>query len=148
LLNEELVVLFRYNDQVKEDESEHGKDDEFIQGFGGKESRKTPLGISSRRREDSVTIDFIEIESGGRSRYSGELWAGRPGFDSWHCKNFLSSTASTPTVGPAQPAIQWIPGALSPGVKRQGREADHSPPSSAEVKKDGAIPPPPYVFMA
>jgi hypothetical protein len=27
------------------------------------------------------------------------------------------------------------------GVKRQGREADHSPPSYVEVKKDGAIPP-------
>jgi hypothetical protein len=26
-------------------------------------------------------------------------------------------------------------GVLSPGVKRQGREADHSPPASAEVKK-------------
>jgi hypothetical protein len=26
-------------------------------------------------------------------------------------------------------------GALPPGVKRQGREADHSPPASAEVKK-------------
>jgi hypothetical protein len=29
----------------------------------------------------------------------------------------------------------WVPGALSLGVKRpRGREADHSPPSSAEVK--------------
>jgi hypothetical protein len=27
-----------------------------------------------------------------------------------------------------------VPGALSLGVKRPGREADHSPPSSAEVK--------------
>jgi hypothetical protein len=26
-------------------------------------------------------------------------------------------------------------GALSPGLKRPGREADHSPPASAEVKK-------------
>jgi hypothetical protein len=26
-------------------------------------------------------------------------------------------------------------GVSSPGVKRQGREADHSPPTSAEVKK-------------
>jgi hypothetical protein len=26
-------------------------------------------------------------------------------------------------------------GALSLGIKRQGREADHSPPASAEVKK-------------
>jgi hypothetical protein len=31
-------------------------------------------------------------------------------------------------------------GALSPGVKRPGREADHSPPSNAEVKNGGAIP--------
>jgi hypothetical protein len=28
----------------------------------------------------------------------------------------------------------WIPGLLSLGVKRPEREADHSPPSSAEVK--------------
>jgi hypothetical protein len=27
------------------------------------------------------------------------------------------------------------------GVKPQGREADYSPPSSAEIKNDGAIPP-------
>jgi hypothetical protein len=40
-------------------------------------------------------------------------------------------------------------GALSPGVKWTGREADHSHPSSAEVKKTWiytAIPP--YAFMA
>jgi hypothetical protein len=34
-----------------------------------------------------------------------------------------------------KPPIQWVPGALSLGVKRPGREADHSPPSSAEVKE-------------
>jgi hypothetical protein len=27
--------------------------------------------------------------------------------------------------GSTQPSIQWAPGALSPGVKWQGREADH-----------------------
>jgi hypothetical protein len=31
--------------------------------------------------------------------------------------------------------IQWVP-----GVKRQGREVNHSPPSSAQVKNGGAIP--------
>jgi hypothetical protein len=31
--------------------------------------------------------------------------------------------------------IQWLPAALSLGVKWLGREADHSPPSSAEVKE-------------
>jgi hypothetical protein len=41
----------------------------------------------------------------------------------------------------AHPAL---PGAPSPGVKWQGREADHSPPPSAEVKNGGAIPPLPH----
>jgi hypothetical protein len=39
--------------------------------------------------------------------------------------------------------------ALSPGVKWPGREADHSPPTSAEVKKKCIYTStPPYVFMA
>jgi hypothetical protein len=37
-------------------------------------------------------------------------------------------------LGPTQPPIQWVPGALSLGIKRAGCEADHSSPSSAEVK--------------
>jgi len=32
-------------------------------------------------------------------------------------------------------AQEWVPGALSVGVKRPGREADRSPPSSGEVKE-------------
>jgi hypothetical protein len=51
--------------------------------------------------------------------------------------------------GATQPSIKWVPGALSPGVKRAGREADHSPPTSAEVKKTWIYTSgPPYVFMA
>jgi hypothetical protein len=42
-----------------------------------------------------------------------------------------------------------VPGALSPGVKRPGREADHSPLSYAEVKKMWIyISIPPNAFMA
>jgi hypothetical protein len=44
-------------------------------------------------------------------------------------------------LGPTQPPIQWVPGALSLGVKRPGREADHSPPSSAEVRECVELPP-------
>jgi hypothetical protein len=47
----------------------------------------------------------------------------------------LFTTASRTALGPTQPPIPWVPGALSLGVMRQGREADHSPPSSAEVKE-------------
>jgi hypothetical protein len=40
-------------------------------------------------------------------------------------------------------------GGFSLGVKRQGREADHSPPTSAEVKKMyNYTSTPPYAFMA
>jgi hypothetical protein len=38
-------------------------------------------------------------------------------------------------------STQLVPGTLSTGVKQQGREADHSDPSSAEVKNGGAISP-------
>jgi hypothetical protein len=63
--------------------------------------------------------------------------------------NFLFSTSSRPTLGPTRLSIQWAPGALSPGVKRPGCEAGHSPPSSAEVKKMWIYTStPPYVFMA
>jgi len=34
-----------------------------------------------------------------------------------------------------KPPIQWVPGFLSLRVKRSGCEADHTPPSSAEVKE-------------
>jgi hypothetical protein len=41
-------------------------------------------------------------------------------------KNFYFSMLSRPALGSTQPPLQWVPGALSPGVKRPGREADHS----------------------
>jgi hypothetical protein len=48
---------------------------------------------------------------------------------------FLFTTAFRTALGPTQPPIQWVTGALYLGVKRPGREADHSHPSSAEVKE-------------
>jgi hypothetical protein len=47
---------------------------------------------------------------------------------------FLFTTAFRTALGPIQPVIQWVPGALTLRVKRSGRETDHSPSSSAEVK--------------
>jgi hypothetical protein len=42
--------------------------------------------------------------------------------------------------GPTQLLLQWVPGSLFPGMLRKGREADHSPTPSAEVKDGAAIP--------
>jgi hypothetical protein len=47
---------------------------------------------------------------------------------------FLFTTASRTALGPTQLPIQWVPGVLCREVKRPGSEADHSSPSSAEVK--------------
>jgi hypothetical protein len=48
---------------------------------------------------------------------------------------FLFTSASGTVLGPTQPPIQLVPGSLSLGVKRSGREASHSSSSSAEVKE-------------
>jgi hypothetical protein len=48
---------------------------------------------------------------------------------------FLFTTMSRTALGHTQPPIQWVPGALSLEVKRPGREADHSPLSSAKVNE-------------
>jgi hypothetical protein len=53
----------------------------------------------------------------------------------WVKFTFALTTASRPALGPTQPPTQWTPGTLCLGVKRRGRKADHSPPSSAEVRK-------------
>jgi hypothetical protein len=45
------------------------------------------------------------------------------------------SRDSSVGMGPTQPPIEWVLGDLSLGVKRSGREADHSLSSSAEVKE-------------
>jgi hypothetical protein len=62
---------------------------------------------------------------------------------------FLFTTMSRMALGPTQSPIQCVLGALSVGVKRPGREADHSPPSSAKVKECVELYlHPQYAFMA
>jgi hypothetical protein len=76
------------------------------------------------------------------------LQAGRPVVDFRRGQDILLfSTAFTPPLVPTQPPFQWAPGSLSPGVKRPGREADHSSPSSTELKNGGAVPPLPYMIL-
>jgi hypothetical protein len=73
---------------------------------------------------------------------SVQRWAmgwpiGVQGFDSRRELGiFLFTSASRTALGPIQPPIQCVPGVLSLRVKRPVREADHSPPSSVEVKNE------------
>jgi hypothetical protein len=88
---------------------------------------------------------FVALWTGGfphrqigreRGPFNGPLYIlDERGFDSRQGLGiFLFTTASKTALGPTQPPIQLVLGALSLGVKRLGREANHSPPSSAEVK--------------
>jgi hypothetical protein len=56
---------------------------------------------------------------------------------------------SRPVVGLTQPPIQWVTEALSLEEKWPGRESNHSPSSSADVKNPWSYTSTPqYTFMA
>jgi hypothetical protein len=44
--------------------------------------------------------------------------------------------------------IQWVPGVLTPGIKRPRHDAERSPPFSAEVNARSYTFIPQYIFMA
>jgi hypothetical protein len=95
--------------------------------------------LKSRHRvEDNKSVSHCDVKL---SPYSDGLGAGRPGFGYRQGKTiFLYSTASKSALGTTQPPIQCVPRVLSLRIKRQQREADHTPPSNTEVKNGGAIP--------
>jgi hypothetical protein len=66
---------------------------------------------------------------------ANSLWA-ELGFDSQQDQEeiFLFSIMFRPAMRSTQPPIQWVPEAVSLGVQQRECEADHLPPSSAEVK--------------
>jgi hypothetical protein len=68
-----------------------------------------------------------------------------PSFISFHFFIYLPFPSSNPfMVFHTWPLIERVPRALSLGIKGSWREADHSPPSTVEVRDDGAIPPVPH----
>jgi hypothetical protein len=54
---------------------------------------------------------------------------------------FLFSIAPSQALEPISSLLPNGYLGLSPGVKRQGREADYLTPPSADVMNDGAVPP-------
>jgi hypothetical protein len=80
--------------------------------------------------------------------YSVGLKTGCSGFDSRQWLGiFLFTTASRTALWPTELPIQWVPGALSLGIKRPKHEADHSSPSSAEVRNAGSYTSTPAIYL-
>jgi hypothetical protein len=77
---------------------------------------------------------LINMELGQLSWYSERLQAECLGSNPSRGKIFFS-TVPRPALGLTQPPTQWVLEALSMGVKWPEHEADHSPSTSAEVKK-------------
>jgi hypothetical protein len=119
-----------------------------------------PFPGSRKRERESVLQRFSNVLSimTSNERAGRRNWPSRDLTRAWRRrsrssspgggKNFHFSMSSRPALGSTQPPIQWVPGAPSLGVKRQGREAGHSPPTSAEVNKIWIYTStPPYAFM-
>jgi hypothetical protein len=120
------------------------------------------LPPTSTRCTDKLLYETVHVpnihlysthdEGQNSSRYIDWLWAGQPrgwSLSPSRANNFLFSILSRPALGPIHPPIQWVLGAVSPGVKQPRHEADHSPKASAEVKKMWVYRSNPlYAFMA
>jgi hypothetical protein len=84
------------------------------------------------------------IEFVGSSRWVTQC-DGCYGLDDWGSipskgRDSFLATAAIPAVGSTQPPIQLVPWGLSLRINRAGRDADHSLPSSAELKNEWSMP--------
>jgi hypothetical protein len=106
-------------------EMQEGNKGEDSRKYGRKEVKKTKNNlpnhpIKSRDASVGIALGYGLDDRGFESRQGLGI--------------FLFATASRPALGPTQLPIHWVPRALSLGVMRPVRKADHPPPSSAEVK--------------
>jgi len=92
-------------------------------------------------REGAPGTHWIGGWMGSRAGLDAMVTRKIPGtFHSWNVPEKAENirlnfrTVSGPALESTQPPVLWVPGALSLRIKWQGREADHSPLSSAGVK--------------
>jgi hypothetical protein len=91
-------------------------------GFQYEEDRVFSDLIRSDRLCNSGVLSAITV----LWRWATGWTIGVPGFDSRRGLGiFLFTTATGMSLGPTQPPIQWVSGALSLGVKRPWRETTH-----------------------
>jgi hypothetical protein len=103
----------------------------------------TTLAVTSNRRTPRACVDLLQLHTGDclqAERPSVRVQVGVKG-------SYLVCSIQTCSGVHPNP-IQLVSGALPTEMKRPGHEADHSLPTSAEVKKTWIYTStPPYVFM-
>jgi hypothetical protein len=151
LHNDELHGLYSSPNEVGGTCGTHEEGSGVYRVLVARPEGKRPLGKRRRRWEDNIKMDLRETE---KPEYLSGIALGYGlddrGFESRQGLGILLfTTAYRSALGPTQPPIQWLRVALSLGVKRPGREADHSLLYSAEVKNaQSSTLIPQYAFMA
>jgi hypothetical protein len=99
----------------------HGRGEKSVQGFGGKARwKESTWKTKARRWEDGIRMDLrgSRVSSGSIvSDYGLDDRAIGVGYPAG-ARIFPLSSVSRSALGPTQPPVQWVPGVLSPGVKR------------------------------
>jgi hypothetical protein len=106
------------------------------------------LYVSSSSSQNGYLMGCLN-EARWRSRYSDCLrarWLRSGNSSLGRVKNSHCCVSSRPALRSTQ-TPKWLPVALTRGVKRQGREADHPPRTSAEVKKTWIYPSTPPIRL-
>jgi hypothetical protein len=108
-------------------------------------SHSSDIGYESQPAKSSYILLFYtaSVARSAHSVITIRLWAGRLGFGSRLNQEILIHSVLTGSV--AHPVSYPMGTASIPEVMRQGREADHSPLSSAEMKNGRGIPPFPHM---
>jgi hypothetical protein len=94
----------------------------------------TGYGTRFLARTLLINIDNRDSLVGIALGYGLDDWGSRVRFPA-RAGNFFLHHRVQNGSGAHPPPTQWIPGTVSLGVKRPGREDNHSPPCSAEVEE-------------
>ena len=84
---------------------------------------------------DRMSLLYMQRSRNNAFGIVTRLWVGKFGFQfPAGARDFHFSSSPRHDLGTTQPSAQCVPEVSAPGIKRPRYEADHSPPSRAEIK--------------
>jgi hypothetical protein len=84
----------------------------------------------------------VALSHGTEQNLHGYMQDATGSIPDWGMRHFLSPKLPDWPESPTKPPLQWVPGPFfTGGGEEAGREADHSPPFSDEVKSGRVVSP-------